>query len=123
MTLHIQSDTDTKPLPAQAQLSPSERYRAYSIELFSEAVKQMARLIRQPDAPRGQLIVTLENLVSSLREQPFRPVTEYERQVRERAIELLDVADLSLNSADTNEGRAKLFQLVYQLRNPNGAKL
>lgn len=116
MTLHIQSDVDTKPLPQQPNLTLSERYWAYSIELFSEAVKQMARLLRQPDAPKGQLIITLETMIAALREQPFKVVTEYERRVRERAIELLDVADLAVNGPDTTDGRAKLFILVSELK-------
>lgn len=116
MTLHIQSDVDNRPLDQQAQLTLSERYRAYSLELFSEAIKQMARLLRQPDAPKGQLIVTLDTMISALREQPYKVITEYERKVRERALELLDIADLSVNGPDTTEGRAKLFTLVSDLK-------
>lgn len=112
----MSDDVDVKPLPQLPALNIPERYYHYSVELFSEAVKQMAKIMRVHSSPRGQLILTLEHLISALREQPFKPVTEYERLVRERALELLDIADLAVNGPDTTEGRAKLFLLVSELK-------
>lgn len=98
-----------------SNLSP--RYHRYAMELFAEAMKYYGPIISDTERPRGQLIITLERLICALREEPFRVDTEYERRVKLRAMELLDVADQAVNGSDTTEGRAKLFQLVYQLRN------
>jgi hypothetical protein len=94
----------------------AQRYHAYSIELMAEALTKFAKVMRSPDAARGSLITTLEHLIASLREEPFVVVTNYERQVHLRSLELLDAAYLSVNGADTTEGRAKLFLIVEELR-------
>ncbi len=92
------------------------KYFCYSIELFSEVLFHYTKIIRAPDSPRGNLILSLERLIAALRQQPFHPVTEYERRVRERAIDLLDIADQSVNGPDTTEGRAKLYTIVSELK-------
>ena len=95
------------------------RYHLYSIQLFSEAMYLMSRVLLQPRevAPRNELVVTLHTLVSALRREPSRVQTEKERLVARRAVELLTVADEAVNGPDTVEGRAKLYQLVTELKN------
>lgn len=105
--------------PAPAQVPPdvlAQRYHAYAVELMSEALIKFAKVMRQPDAPRGSLISTLEHLIAALREEAFTVVTNYERSLHARSIELLETAFLSVNGSDTTEGRAKLFVLVDELR-------
>ncbi len=92
------------------------RYHAYAIELMSEALTKFAKIMRAPEAPRGGLIVTLENLIAALREEPPHTITNYERSLHRRSIELLDTAYASVNGRDTTEGRARLYTLVEELR-------
>jgi hypothetical protein len=107
------------PVPAPATDPNLEgRYHLYSIQLFSEAMKDMSRVLLAPreEAPRGELINTLETMISALQRQPRRVLTARERAVQARAMDLLLVADESVNGPDTNEGRAKLYQLVEELK-------
>jgi hypothetical protein len=108
------------PSPADPglNLNLDGRYHLYSIQLFAEAMTLMSRVLLQPRevAPRNELINTLHTLVSALSRQPRRVMTEHERLVALRALELLTVADESVNGPDTTEGRAKLYQLVTELK-------
>jgi hypothetical protein len=104
---------DTPKLPTEVL---AIRYRDYSIELMSEALCKFAKVMRHPEEPKGSLINTLEHLISALREEPYKVITEHERQLHLRSLELLNVAYSSLNGPDTTEGRAKLYTLVEELR-------
>lgn len=104
------------PGPSAQALSLEQRYHALAIELFGEAVIAMARVIRSPEAPRGRLTLTLEQLVSALREEPHRITTQYELALQARTMDLLHAADASVNGPDTQEGRARLYSLVSELK-------
>lgn len=93
-------------------------YHNYSVELFSESLYHFGKLLRAPsdDTTRGQLVLALERTIFALRSQPFRVVTERERKIHDRSLELLSIADQSVNGPDTTEGRAKLYTLVSELK-------
>src|SRR5262245_26440989 len=91
-------------------------WQIYSIELFGETMIHLANYLRRPDSPTGNLIITLERLTSALRKEPYQPISEFERQIRLRAMELFAVSHQSVNGPDTNEGRAKLFTLLTELK-------
>jgi len=104
--------TEVKPISAS--------YHAYSLELFGELMIQLAKIVRQPDAPNGHLIILLDRLIHALRKEPYQVVTESERLLRLRADELLEIAYQSVNGPDTNEGRARLYTIVTELRAMQG---
>lgn len=105
---------------SEPELDPNTegRYHFYSIQLFSEAMHYMSKVLVEPKSlsARNVLIHCLQNLISTLNRRPHHIFTSKEMTIAERSLDLLKIADESVNGPDTTEGRAKLYTLVEELK-------
>jgi hypothetical protein len=110
--------TTTEAPPTQAA-SLELRYFTMAGDLLGEILSGYGKLLRQPDGPRGQVILKLEQMAAALRNEPFKPVMDWDRRLHQASPQLLDLAEKLLNDQKNGivtDSSIELASLLLELR-------